>query len=265
MTADARWIPVPTNVAYDALTPGAPGIPAFAAANGWQHHPLVTAQPLPGVVFRDAAGRSRFTQRAGDVVRLPGSAGLEVGNSAYTYSVQMNQMSAEWGYAAVRLPRATPGLVVETRSARAVRPLPALPGLAPRSVSAQPERAALHVAPENAEWAQAVVTAGIVDLLDQDGLPLDLEIAEGWLFLYRPGRLSVPDPLVWRRVFGILDALDVSLSAAAGSLPGPGPFAALPMREQVAQTTRHATATYFAVVGGLFVVLAGGAYLVFGR
>jgi len=124
---------------------------------------------------------------------------------------------------------------------------------------------ALHVAPENAEWAQAVVTEEIVDLLDQDGLPLDLEIAEGWLFLYRPGRLSVPDPLVWRRVFGILDALDVSLSAAAGSLPGPGPFPALPMREQVAQTTRHATAKYFAVVGGLFVVLAGGAYLLFGR
>ncbi|MFJ4161067.1 hypothetical protein [Microbacterium testaceum] len=265
MTADARWIPVPTNVAYDALTPGAPGTSAFAAANGWQHHPLVTAQPLPGVVFRDAAGRSRFTQRAGDVVRLPGSAALEVGNSAYTYTVQMNQMSAEWGYVAVRLPRATPALVVETRSARAVRPLPAVPDVAPLAVSAEPERAAVYAAPENAEWAQAVVTEEIVDFLDQDGMPLDLEIAEGWLFLYRPGRLSVPDPLVWRRVFGILDALDVSLSAAAGSLAGAGPFPALPKREQVARTTRHAMAKYVAAVGGLFIVVTGGAYVLFGR
>lgn len=276
MTSDARWIPLPTDVAYGALVepterdprlrPDAQAVSAFATENGWEYFLHATEQPLPGVVFRDATGRSRFLQRAADIVRAPGAAGLEVGNSAYTYTVQMNQISAEWGYAAVRLPRVVPALIVETRSARAERPLPALPDLAPRAIGVDSDRAALYVAPENAGWAQTVVTAEIVGLLDQEGLPLDLEISEGWVFLYRPGRLAVPDPLVWRRVLGILDAVGRSLEAAATTEdPELASPAVLPMRERVAQTTRHATTTYLAVVGGLVVVLTIGAYLFFGR
>ena len=55
------------------------------------------------------------------------AAALEVGNNASSFTVNLNQFSVEWGYAAVRLPSAAPALIVETTRARAETPLPALP------------------------------------------------------------------------------------------------------------------------------------------
>ncbi len=97
------WIPTPARVSFAALTDpptrdprlkrDAQAVSAFAAANGWEYEIGSGAQPLPGVVFRDDRGRPRHVQRAGDIVRVPGPAGLEVGNSAYSFVVNLNQFS----------------------------------------------------------------------------------------------------------------------------------------------------------------------------
>ncbi|MDF2919661.1 MAG: acetyl-CoA carboxylase, carboxyltransferase component, partial [Microbacterium sp.] len=59
----------------------------FAEANGAQFWPLVLDQPLPGVVFRDAAGRPRQMQGAGRIVRFPGDPEIEIANSAFQYAI----------------------------------------------------------------------------------------------------------------------------------------------------------------------------------
>ncbi|MCM3502919.1 hypothetical protein M3667_13670 [Microbacterium sp. P26] len=295
------WIALPTPVAYDALVdpphrdpklkPDAQAVSAFAAANGWQYFVGAGSQPFPGVVFRDDRGRSRQLQRAGDIVRVPGPAALEIGNSASSFTVNLNQFSVEWGYAAVRLPFATPGLIVETARARAETPLPALPGVSPSPIAGRPDAGSVYVAPEHAAWAAAVVTPELGALLTDD-LAFDLEIVDGWLFLYHPGRLSVPDPAVWQRVFAVLEVVGRSLATAAPALPAlpaaaspaagdgvaasavpaaPAPErgatsgAGLPVRDRSSDVTRTTNWTYYGIAGGVFVVLAATAFLFVGR
>lgn len=305
MTVNAHeqdsWIALPAPVAYDALVdpphrdpklkPDAQAVSAFAAANGWQYFVGAGPQPFPGMVFRDDRGRIRQLQRAGDIVRVHGTAALEVGNSASSFTVNLNQFSVEWGYAAVRLPFATPGLIVETGRARAETPLPALPGVSPSPIAGRPDAGSVYVAPEHAAWAAAVVTPELGALLADD-LAFDLEIVDGWLFLYHPGRLSVPDPAVWQRVFAVLDVVGRSLATAASALPAlpatappaagdgvaasvvpaapaPGPVApsgaALPVRDRSSDVTRKTTLTSYGIAGGVFVVLAATAFLFVGR
>lgn len=298
MTVNAHeqdsWIALPAPVAYDALVdpphrdpklkPDAQAVSAFAAANGWQYFVGAGPQPFPGMVFRDDRGRIRQLQRAGDIVRVHGTAALEVGNSASSFTVNLNQFSVEWGYAAVRLPFVTPGLIVETARARAETPLPALPEVAPVPIAGAPGAGSVYVAPPYADWAAAVVTPELGALLADDSLAFDLEIVDGWLFRYHPGRLSVPDPAVWRRVFAMLDVVGRSLATAASVLPAPpvdgasptapaAPAAepvapsgaALPVRDRSSDVTRKTTLTSYGIAGGVFVVLAATAFLFVGR
>ncbi|WP_295823717.1 hypothetical protein [uncultured Microbacterium sp.] len=277
------WIPTPATVSFAALTDpptrdprlkrDAQAVSAFAAANGWEYEIGSGAQPLPGVVFRDDRGRPRHVQRAGDIVRVPGPAGLEVGNSAYSFVVNLNQFSVEWGYAAVRLPYAVPPLIAESRRARSERALPALPELTPLPLAADRDAGDLYADPADSAWAAAVMTPELVTLLDDEALALNLEIADGWLLLYHPGRLSVPDPGVWQRVLSVLEVAGRALAAAAPKLsaashtgaPAVGAVPAgtrasasaarsLPVRERSADVTRKTTWTYYGITGGLFIV-----------
>ncbi|MEV7694698.1 hypothetical protein AB0N73_15335 [Microbacterium sp. NPDC089189] len=100
-------------------------VQALAAANGWEYSPGGTSE-LTGLVFRDAAGARRHLHRVGDVVRIA-SGPTEIGNSAYSFTVDLSLISVTWGYATVPLPHPAPALVVETSNALRRRPLPALP------------------------------------------------------------------------------------------------------------------------------------------
>ena len=82
------------EIDYTALThpvappartdPTAHAVSRFASENGWQYFTHAVDQQLPGVVFREVDGQARFSQRAVNIVRIPGDPMVEVGDSFYT-------------------------------------------------------------------------------------------------------------------------------------------------------------------------------------
>jgi hypothetical protein len=210
------------------LKPDAQAIQAFAVTNGWEYYVGTGGQSLPGIVFREASGRSRKLQRAGNIVRIPGRPMVEVGNSAYSVAVNLNLMSITWGYVAVQLSTALPPLVAESARARALSPLPSLPAGAVQVPLAGADAALVgHIAPAAADWLRAVVSPELVALLDDARLPLNVEVAEGWLFLYAPTELSTPDPAVWERAFTVLDAVSKAFGTDVGAPVASGPASAV--------------------------------------
>jgi hypothetical protein len=200
------------------LKPDAQAIQAFAVTNGWEYYVGTGGQSLPGIVFREASGRSRKLQRAGNIVRIPGRPMVEIGNSAYSVAVNLNLMSITWGYVAVQLSTALPPLVAESARARGLSQLPSLPAGVVQVPLAGADAAVVgHVAPAAADWLRAVVTPELVALLDDARLPMNVEVTEGWLFLYAPRELSTPDPAVWERAFMVLDAVSRAFGTDAGA------------------------------------------------
>ena len=195
------------------LKPDAQAIHAFAVTNGWEYYLGTGPQPLPGVLFRDERGNARQLQRAGNLVRIPGPPLIEIGNCAYAYTVNLNVFSVTWGYVACVLTTTAPDLVVETSNARRAKDLPARPvGVAQVALG---DEGTAHVAAESAAWAQKVFDPSLVRLLDDPALPFDVQISQGWLFLYCPAELSVTDPAVWQRTFAVLEAVRAAIAAAS--------------------------------------------------
>ncbi|BAJ75508.1 acetyl-CoA carboxylase, carboxyltransferase component [Microbacterium testaceum StLB037] len=234
----------------------------FAEANGARFWPLMMDQPLPGVVFRDATGASRHLQGAGRIVRFPGEPEIEIANSGFQHAIDLNVMSSGWGYAAVRPSRPAPALLVETASARAVRLLPAIPTAAETLTLGGAEA---YVDARAAHWARGILRPDLLALLDDPGLPFDLEIVEGWLFLYSPRQLSVADPRVWRRTLGVVAAVHEAVEAADGAgVVASGVPVGLPMTDRPWKGgARKALWIYGSLIAGMAVV--GGCVALFAR
>lgn len=213
-------------------------VAAFARANGWQYFPAVPGQQLPGVVFREPDGEPRTSQVASWVVRMPGPPFFEVGNSAYMEVVQLGPFAVTWGYAAAQLPAPTPHVIVTVPGAADLPSLPpaqwraAQPGAAPTQPGAAPAQPGgqnipqVYAAPAAQPWALRVFTPQVLGLLAGPGVPLSVELREGWLFLYTPGKLSTTDPGMWQRVFTVRAALHAALSSAGAPAPAPAPAGA---------------------------------------
>ncbi|WP_307217844.1 hypothetical protein [Microbacterium sp. SORGH_AS_0888] len=184
---------------------------AFAQANGAEFYPVAMTQPLPGVIFRDAKGRPRPSQAAGNIVRFPGPPLVEVANAMYAVPLHitvLTRVTRAWGYAAMQLPAPRPWLLVESARAQAVQGLPVPKGLQPVTLGGSHGRFEVYAPGAAGTVAEALLTREVLDALDDDASPaLDLEVSEGWVFLYAPGRLATTDPTLWQRLFGVLDLL----------------------------------------------------------
>lgn len=204
---------MPTAVDYSPLThpvdaptrtnATAHAVSRLAEVNGWQYFTHAAAQPLPGVVFREPNGRPRLSQRAVNIVRIPGDPAIEIGDSFYAAIAQGNQYTQTWGYAAVDLGVDMPSLTVEARINRRLSPLPATP-----TGAVQNDRhpgMIVEAAPGSEQDADSLLTPEILTALDDEEYPLDLEVAGRWLFLYAPRSLSTDDAASWRHVFHTVD------------------------------------------------------------
>lgn len=233
------------------MTADSQGVQALAAANGWEYS-LGGTSELTGLVFRDAAGARRHLHRVGDVVRIA-SGPTEIGNSAYSFSVNLSLISVTWGYATVPLPHPVPALVVETSNALRRRPLPALPTDAQTlALGADGTAGTAYVTGASRAWAQRVLDPELCALLNDPSSPLDVEIRDARLFVYAPYPLAVADQAVWRRTLAVLDAVRSAITAA-GPASDTGPHH-VRMTERAARVASKARLAYYGSALGLLAV-----------
>lgn len=269
MHADIDFTPLTHPTDPPARTdPTANAVARLAQANGWQYYPHAVEQQLPGVVFREPNGRSRFSQRAVNIVRIPGTPMMEIGDSFYTEVAVGNQFTQRWGYLAVDVGVAMPSVTMESRSNFAQSPLPATPARA----LADESRSGLRVeAAPGAEFAaDALLTPEVVEALNNGSYPLDVELNGRWLFLYAPRSLSTDDAQSWKHTLRtaqlLIDRVRESfpmdaLSSGAEVHQFGAPVT--PMQSRGGRVNRMRVTWYLlAVVAAMGV--AGGAALLFG-
>lgn len=221
------------------VNPDAHAVQSLAAANGWEYFTHAAAQPLPGVIFREPNGKPRFMQSAVNIVRLAGPPSIEIGNTVYLETAVGNQFAQNWGYAAVHTGRALPALVVEADRNRRVSALPSAPRGAVETRWGEPDReVVLHADPSATAWARAVFTPELCALLDDGILAFDVELSDGWVFLYTPGRLATPDPDIWDRILGTITAIVERLDAATPA-PSATPVAPAPPAAAISSAPRQ--------------------------
>ncbi len=260
--------------------PTAHAISRLAAANGWQYFTHAVGQPLPGVVFRETDGKPRLSQRAVNIVRIPGDPAIEIGDSFYSESAAANLFTQQWGYVAVDLGAAVPTATIEATSNHSRSALPATPVGAVVDDSRPGVR--VEAAPGSEQAVAGILTPPIVEALGHATYPLDAELHGQWLFLYAPRSLSNDDAASWQHVLRTTELLvarvrelspggtptaaspvgippDVEASASAPITP-----AAAPMQARGSRVNGGRVALYYGVALAVMVV-AGGAVLLFGR
>lgn len=289
-----------SDIDFSALTrPSAPpartnptahAVSSLASANGWQYFTHAVGQQLPGVVFRETDGKPRFSQRAVNIVRIPGNPSIEIGDSFYTEIAVGNQFTQQWGYVAVDLGVFVPSVTVEAKSIHARTALPATPSGAVIDESRQGVR--VEAAPGSEQAVTALLTPAIVEALAHPTYPLDAELSGQWLFLYAPRSLANDDAASWEHVLRTTElfvarvrevypagspmptASPVDRSAGAevpaSSAPASTPTAAsvpsspAPMQARGSRVNGRRVALYLGVVFTVMII-GGVAALVFGR
>ncbi|WP_076673085.1 MULTISPECIES: hypothetical protein [unclassified Microbacterium] len=292
-----------SDIDFSALThPSAPpartnptahAVSSLASANGWQYFTHAVGQQLPGVVFRETDGKPRFSQRAVNIVRIPGDPSIEIGDSFYTEIAVGNQFTQQWGYVAVDLGVIVPSVTVEAESIHARSALPATPAGAVVDESRQGMR--VEAAPGSEQAVAALLTPAIVGALGHPTYPLDAELSGQWLFLYAPRSLANDDAASWEHVLRTTElfvarvrevypagspmpatttAPPVDRSAVAeapvSSIPASTPSAAsvpsspAPMQPRGSRVNGRRVALYLGVVFAVMIV-GGVAALVFGH
>ncbi|MDO5676934.1 MAG: hypothetical protein Q4G35_05445 [Propionibacteriaceae bacterium] len=189
----------PAGVAADQLE-------LFAEANGLTYERSTGQIPYKGMIFRSGEGRT-ITHRlrseagpfadAGGFRAIPGGADSDLAN--------------RWNYAAFRLPRPMPHIVLD---ARANNPL-GISNLPTELVSSQrlkmgdpfDKRFTLY-APEGYEQDLFYLfPAHVQEALLAAPAKYDIEIKGSWLFLYTKGRQDLRDPATWEFLGHIAEEL----------------------------------------------------------
>lgn len=247
------------------VDPDAHAVAALAAANGWQYFTHAAAQPLPGLIFRRTTGEPRLMQASANIVRPPGMPSIEIGNTVYLETAGGNQFAQKWGYAALHTGAALPPVVIEAERNRAISALPSVPTDAEASTLGKPGREiTVYTSAASAAWAADVFTPELVDLLDDGTVAFDVELVEGYLFLYAPGRLATADPAIWDRVLTVMAALATRVRTApspastAPETPGAPAAPRLAMRSRGWAVNGKRVAWQWGIVAGSMVLVGVG-------
>lgn len=183
----------------------------FAAANGLVYVHEITAPAYPGVIF--GVGEGRRTTGSYRRVTGPGlEVGLELGGYRYTTGSGKNKSTVTWGYAALRLPRRLPHMVLDARGNNGLFSASSLPLSFSRdqvlSLEGDFDRYfTLYCSAAYERDALYVFTPDLMALLIDESAAFDVEIVDDWMFLYARGGLALEQPAVVQRVFRILDTV----------------------------------------------------------
>lgn len=179
---------------------------AFAAANGMTYLPALENPQLPGLIFD--TGDSAI---ALDLVVRHGRVPVTVANYRYTTARNKRRNRNRWGYVAVKLGVELPHIVLDATGNNSL-------GRSNLPVSfAKQQRLALEgdfdryfslYCPVGYE-ADALylftpdVMAGFIDRVAE----LDVEIIDGYIFLYSHNDLATLDPDTWVWLFAVIDTV----------------------------------------------------------
>ncbi|MFK4760941.1 hypothetical protein ACI3KS_08415 [Microbacterium sp. ZW T5_45] len=178
----------------------------FAEVNGFQYTERMHLPNLPGMIFDIGTSRE-----ATDIIAGSRPRHVEFGNYEYTVKRGKSSTTYRWGYVAVKLSAPLPHIVLDAKgnngfgsnlpvSFRGVQRL-SLEGdfneyfelYCPRGY----ERDALYL-----------FTPDVMARFIDNSAELDVEIVDGWMFLYTRRRVSTLDPATWAWLFGVVGALN---------------------------------------------------------
>lgn len=177
---------------------------AFALANGLHFRRRSSNPSYPGLLFgigSDRASSNHVWSAEGDLA--------DVGRYSYTTGSDDNETTHSWTYAAFRLPRPMPHLVLDNRSNDGFGSnLPARFAKSQRMSlgGVFDEQWTLYAPNGYGQDTYQVFAPDVMEALVSNQYTFDMEIVDDWLFLYSKNG-SPSDPRLWQQVESIREAV----------------------------------------------------------
>jgi len=229
---------------------------SFAAANGLSYSPSSAEPDYPGSIFNLGDSRSSNDH----LQRLVGRY-LDYGNYSYVTGSGKNRTTHNWGFVAMRLDRALPHIVLDSKANNLLFGASNFPASFAKdqmlSLEGDFDRYFTLYCPKEYERdALYVFTPALMAECIDEAAPFDLEIVDRWLFAYSAKPFEMDSPQVQQRVWRIIDGvgartLDESDNYADERAGGRAAFAANVVAPQGARLRRRisvATIVIFAIV-----------------
>ncbi|MBO9578200.1 MAG: hypothetical protein J7480_05465 [Microbacteriaceae bacterium] len=242
---------------------------SFAAANRLVYYATGDGPGYPGAIFNRGHGQ-RITDH---LVRATGRT-LDYGNYTYTTGSGKNQTTHSWWFLALRLDRALPHMVLDSRANNALFGATNLPVTFAKDQTLRlegdfNEHFTLYAPKEYERDALYVFTPDLMALCIDEASAWDLEIVDDWLFAYSSRHLDMADPAVQQRIWRFIDTVGAKTLSQTDQYAderagGRAAFAANVVAPEGARLKRGvpwiAIVTTVVIVGGYFALRFFGVF-----
>lgn len=179
----------------------------FARANGLVARLGETDSNYPGAIFGIGSERTAY-----DSVRQLDGRYIDIANYRYTTGSGKSRTVHHWGYLAIRLDRRLPQMVLDAKSNNGLFGGTNLPAVFSKDQALKLEGDfdkyfTLYCPRQYEQDALYVFTPDLMALLIDNAGSYDVEIVDDWMFVYSSSPLTIDDPIVLRRMFGIVDTV----------------------------------------------------------
>ena len=179
----------------------------FALANGFVYEPRSPGPSYPGAIF--GMGSSRTVT---DHFRTAEGRFIDFGTYTYVTGSGKNRTTHRWGFLAMRLDRALPHMVLDSRANNGLFGTTTLPTAFRRdqvlSLEGDFDRYFTLYCPREYERdALYVFTPDLMALAIDEAAPFDLEIVDEWLFVYSTAPFPLADAATYQRLLRIVSTV----------------------------------------------------------
>jgi len=181
----------------------------FAEVNGFRYTERMHQPNLPGMIFDIGTSRE-----ATDIIAGSRPRHVEFGNYEYTVKRGKSSTTYRWGYVAVKLSAPLPHIVLDAKGNNSFGSnLPiSFRGAQRLSLEGNFDEYFELYCPRGYERdALYLFTPDVMARFIDNSAELDVEIVDGWMFLYTRRRVSTLDPATWAWLFGVVGALNAKL------------------------------------------------------
>ncbi|HEY4269946.1 MAG TPA: hypothetical protein VGM94_17315 [Galbitalea sp.] len=230
----------------------------FAATNGFSFQSSTPAPNFPGCVFQYGDSRT-----AVDTFATPSGRFLDFGNYRYTTGSGKSRTTHHWGYLALKLDRALPNMVLDSKANNGLFGSTNLPQVFSRdqvlSLEGDFDKFFTLYCPSQYESdALYIFTPDLMALLIDDAAPFDVEIVDDWMFVYSAEDFDFLDAATCQRLFRIVQTVGAKAvsqtenyrddRAVAAPGPGPGPGIVAPAGQRLRHGTSIGAIVFFGAI-----------------